>query len=116
MPEEDGWDAWTSVIARCVFDSSCIHTMRIVTARDIFNSPEHLSREPELGTNPVGSPEYNRAYVRLCYMTYLGRMPENGEDQGWIDFINSTGDYTTLIGGFVNAPEYRDDYFGVVYP
>lgn len=89
--------------------------MRIVVARDIFNSPEHLNREPALGTNPVGSPEYNRAYVRLCYTTYLEHEPQNGEEQGWINFINSTGDYTTLIGGFVNSPEYRSKYVGVVF-
>ncbi len=115
-PEPGGWDAWTSVIARCIFDPICIHNNRIITARGIFDSPEHLNREPELGSNPVCSPQYNTAYVRLCYMTYLDRMPGGGEDQGWINYLNNTCDYTTVVGGFVDSIEYRNRNTGVVYP
>src|SRR5205085_11942003 len=112
-PDAGGWDAWTSVITRCGFDANCVHHNRIVTARGIFDSPEHLSREPGL-QNPFCSSAYNTAYVHLCYMSYLFREPSNGEDQGWINYLNSTCDYSTVIGGFIDSTEYRNKYGGVV--
>lgn len=106
QPEQAGWDAWKSVINRCAFDTSCIHSNRIVTARGFLESPENFANNPQL--NNPGSPEYNQEYVRLCYVSFLQRQPVGGEEQGWINYINShPWDYNTLVGGFINSQEYR---------
>lgn len=109
QPDQGGWDAWKSVINRCAFDMACIQTNRIVTARGFLESPENFANNPQL-TNP-GSPEYNAEYVRLCYVSFLQRQPVGGEDQGWINYINShPWDYNTLVGGFINSQEYRSRF------
>lgn len=108
-PDAGGWDAWTSVVTRCAFDNTCRYNMRIVTARGFLESPENISGNPKLAN--YGSDEYNREYVRLCYVAFLNRQPGNGEDQGWVNYINShPGDYNTLVGGFINSIEYRSRF------
>jgi hypothetical protein len=65
--------------------------------------------------NPPGSagfnaPVYNRAFVKYCYIYYLGRDP-NDDLEGW-DFwtrnLNSNGNYYHMIDSFQLSSEYRD--------
>lgn len=105
-PEQDGWNAWTSVMTRCAFDLECIRDKRVLTARGFLESPENTSGNPLLA-NP-GSPEYNREYVRLCYTSFLMRPPDAGGWDGWTNYLNShPGDYNTVIWGFIYSNEYR---------
>ena len=108
-PDEGGWNAWTSVITRCGFDTNCIHSNRIVTARGFLESPENFANDPNL-VNP-GSHEYNREYVRLCYTSFLQRNPDAGGWDAWTNYIDANpGQYDTLVGGFIDSIEYRSRF------
>jgi hypothetical protein len=107
-PDLPGWRSWTTAIAGCAFDMTCRSGKRILVARGFFESPENIGGNPLLA-NP-GTDTYNREYVRLCYVAFLGRQPSGGEDQGWVDYLNGTGDYDTLVGGFINSIEYRSRF------
>ncbi|MGI8995369.1 MAG: DUF4214 domain-containing protein [Pyrinomonadaceae bacterium] len=109
-PDQDGWDDWTSLITRCAFDRVCIRSRRIAVARGFLESPEVRSRNPILD-NPSSTEEYNREYVRLCYVLFLRRNPEQAGWDDWTNFINGTGDYNTLVDGFISSDEYRNRPF-----
>jgi hypothetical protein len=58
----------------------------------------------------VESPEvndrfYNQAFVVMQYFGYLRRDPDAAYLQ-WIQTLNQTGDYRTMITGFLNSNEY----------
>ena len=48
---------------------------------------------------------YNEAFVVMQYFGYLRRDPDALYTQ-WIDTLNRTGDYRTMINGFMNSNEY----------
>lgn len=105
--DQGGWDAWTSVITSCGFDTVCTNNQRIHVARGFLESPENFANNPALA-NP-GSHEYNREYVRLCYTSFLDRDPDAPGWDGWTDFIDThPGEYSHLVGGFINSLEYRN--------
>lgn len=108
-PDAPGWDGWKSVINRCAFDMSCINSQRIHVARGFLESPENFANNPALA-NP-GSHVYNREYVRLCYTSFLDRVPDGPGWDGWTDFIDThPGQYDNLVGGFINSIEYRQRF------
>jgi hypothetical protein len=49
---------------------------------------------------------YNRAFVVMQYFGYLRRDPDSLY-LDWIKTMNQTGDYRTMINGFMNSIEYR---------
>ncbi len=49
---------------------------------------------------------YNEAFVVMQYFGYLRRNPDSMYLQ-WIQTLNQTGDYRTMINGFLNSMEYR---------
>ena len=53
------------------------------------------------------SPDYNDAYVEQSYRVLLGRASEPDGFRAWLAYIDRTGDYDTLIAGFINSHEYR---------
>jgi thermolysin len=109
-PDAGGWNAWTDYINGCGNDPQCRVDRRIVTARGFMESGEHRSRVGG-AFNPAfpgpGDTAYNREYVRQCYIVFLRRTPGGGEEQGWLNYLFSTGDYTTTVYGFVYSHEYR---------
>ncbi|HKP37213.1 MAG TPA: hypothetical protein VJT71_10160 [Pyrinomonadaceae bacterium] len=52
---------------------------------------------------------YNEAFVVNQYHGYLRRDPDILY-LNWIDTMNRTGDYRTMINGFLNSVEYRDRF------
>ena len=48
---------------------------------------------------------YNEAFVVMQYFGYLRRDPDALYTQ-WIDTLNKSGDYRTMINGFLNSTEY----------
>lgn len=112
-----GWNFWTSNIAQCVFNLTCIEVQRVHTGLAFFNSQEFMQRiiaeDPIMangpGTPAYDPPVYNRRFVYWCYMTYLQRNPEN-DLPGW-DFwtieLNKNNDYFNMIKGFQASYEYR---------
>lgn len=49
---------------------------------------------------------YSEAFVVMQYFGYLRRNPDSMYLQ-WIQTLNQTGDYRTMINGFLNSTEYR---------
>jgi hypothetical protein len=49
---------------------------------------------------------YNEAFVVMQYFGYLRREPDAAYLQ-WITHLNSTGDFRSMINGFMNSLEYR---------
>jgi len=49
---------------------------------------------------------YNEAFVVMQYFGYLRREPDAAYLQ-WINHLNSTGDFRSMINGFMNSLEYR---------
>jgi hypothetical protein len=52
---------------------------------------------------------YNTAFVVMQYFGYLRRDPDILY-LNWIDTMNKTGDYRTMINGFMNSLEYRQRF------
>jgi len=113
-PDLPGWNYWTSNISQCVFDFNCIHMQRINTGLAFFYSSEFVGTDPDMA-NPPGSPGfnpavYNRAFVKYCYIYYLGRNPMDDIEgwNFWTNDLNSNGDYFHMIDAFQVSSEYRD--------
>jgi hypothetical protein len=122
--DADGWDDWTSYVAECVFDQACKVARQSNAGLGFFWSPEFINKmasvNPETGqpydlvmTHPPGSAgfnaaEYNRRFVFWCYDRFLGRPPDAPGWDAWTNYLNSTGDYATVIHGFIYSSEYRD--------
>jgi hypothetical protein len=49
---------------------------------------------------------YSEAFVVMQYFGYLRRDPDIMH-LDWIQTLNQTGDYRTMINGFLNSTEYR---------
>ena len=54
----------------------------------------------------VYNKNYNEAFVVMQYFGYLRREPDAAYLQ-WINHLNSTGDFRSIINGFMNSLEYR---------
>jgi photosystem II stability/assembly factor-like uncharacterized protein len=67
---------------------------RATVLRDISESPE------------VYNKYYNQAFVVMQYFGYLRREPD-ALYLNWIAQLDATGDYRSMIDGFMNSPEYR---------
>jgi uncharacterized repeat protein (TIGR01451 family) len=52
---------------------------------------------------------YNEAFVIMEYFGYLRRDADASYVQ-WIQTMNTTGDYRTLVNGFLNSAEYRQRF------
>jgi hypothetical protein len=72
-------------------------TTRAQVLRSISESPE------------VRGKFFNQAFVVMQYFGYLRRDPD-ALYLDWIKTMNETGDYRTMINGFMNAPEYRQRF------
>jgi hypothetical protein len=112
--QPDGaWLIWVSFVTECNFDQTCINNLRIAIARGFFESAEFRSTHP--GFDNPGSQQYNEIYVQQLYWTVLDRPPD-GNWVGWLNYINQTGNYDGLVGGFINSQEYRDRLNGLPHP
>ena len=60
-----------------------------------MDSPEFFARE------------YNAAFVLMQYFGYLQRDPDEAGYQNWLTLLNNTGDYRTMILGFLYSREYQ---------
>lgn len=117
LPDDGGWNAWTSYIAQCVFDQGCIVSRRSYSALGFFWSAEFIDLMTELDyemTHPPGDPlfnaaTYNRQFVYWCYQTLLDRDPDPGGWDAWTNYLNSTGDYEGVAHGFIYSNEYRNE-------
>jgi hypothetical protein len=117
-PDPAGWDGWTNQITQCGSNQACIEQMRVQVSRGIWDSFE-FQQQPRAASlrNPNPPPQYNnREFVRLCYLIYLQRNPDQGGWDHWTNILNnctasnpsnSSQCYNQVISGFINSGEYR---------
>jgi hypothetical protein len=48
--------------------------------------------------------------VEQLYLVYLGRASDPSGKQAWVNYIDNTGNYRALIGGFLYSGEYRSKF------
>jgi hypothetical protein len=53
---------------------------------------------------------YNKGFVAMEYFGYLRRDPDAAGYQGWLNYLDSTGDYRGLVHGFIYSSEYRQRF------
>ena len=106
-PDSTGFNNWTTVLNACSpSDWPCLNAQRIHTVRGFIESGEFKANKPEL-LNPSSTEEFNSAYVTLLYRSLLRREPDAGGFATWVNHLNSTGDYSHVVHGFINSHEYR---------
>jgi subtilisin family serine protease len=107
QPDQSGWDFHTNNINSCGTDASCLTVWRAATVRGFMESPEFRDAHTILRDNAVGSQAYNEEFIRQLYRCALQREADAGGLAYHLDFINTyPGSYTTLIGHFIESPEY----------
>ena len=110
-PDPGGWDFHTNFINACGADAACIAERRMITVRGFMESPEFRNTHTILRDNPVGSQAYNEEFIRQLYRCLLQREADPGGFDYHMTFINTyPGSYTTLIGHFIESPEYRSRF------
>lgn len=57
----------------------------------------------------VAAKFFNEAFVVMEYFGYLHRDPD-ALFVNWLNLLNQTGDFRTLVNGFVNSQEYRQRF------
>ena len=65
------------------------------TLRDVIESPQ------------VSARFVNRGFVTMQYFGYLQRNPDADGFNAWLNVLDGTGDFRTMINGFVNSVEYQ---------
>ena len=105
-PDSGGFTTWTTVLNQCS-DWPCLNANRIHTVRGFIESGEFRQAHPILLNNPPLTQAYNEEYVRQLYLCLLRRPADPGGFATWVNHLNSTGDYSHVVHGFINSTEYR---------
>ena len=106
-PDSSGFATWTFNLNQCSpSDWPCLNAQRIHAVRGFIESGEFKADKPAL-LNPTTIQEYNDEYVRQLYLCLLRRAPDAGGFATWVGHLNSTGDYSHVVHGFINSHEYR---------
>ena len=60
--------------------------------------------------------EYNRAFVLMQYFGYLGRNPDEGGYQFWLDVVDNRvpGNYRAMVCAFLTSAEYQQRFGPIV--
>ena len=106
-PDSGGFSTWTFNLNQCSpSDWPCLNAQRIHTVRGFIESAEFKQGKPAL-ENPTSTAQYNEEYVRQLYLCLLRRPADAGGFATWVNHLNSTGDYSHVVHGFINSTEYR---------
>ncbi|MDQ1591371.1 MAG: hypothetical protein QOG71_1998, partial [Pyrinomonadaceae bacterium] len=81
--------------AQLVLDLNAGRKTRAQALRIVVDSPEFFDRE------------FNAAFVLMQYFGYLQRDPDAAGYQSWLNLLNNTGDFRTMIFGFLYSQEYQ---------
>lgn len=105
-------DGWINYINVCGTDGNCLNQRRFIAADGFMDSDAFKASHPGFATGR-GTAPYNQEYVTQCYLVFhrrgaVGGVGPGGEGNGWLNYLNSTGDYYGTIGGFVAGLEYRN--------
>jgi hypothetical protein len=108
-PDPSGFNFHLGTFQSCNGNATCLASQRVAFARGMLESAENRQQDPDLNPASAG---YNAAFVTHCYTNFLQRQPAAAEHSWWLSFLNSTGDYSTVVREFITSAEYRQR-FGV---
>lgn len=91
----------------CNGASACLDSTRVSIALGMLESVENRQQDPDL--NPASS-SYNSAFVTHCYTNFLRRQPDQAGFNWWLNALNSSGDYNSVVRGFITSAEYRQRF------
>lgn len=121
-PDDGGWDFWTNEIEQCNDPNfrgpgESVAICKARKRRDVSHAfwlaGDFLAQQPTLASLTPGTTAYNEEFVRLCYVIYLRRNPNDPPDNDfsgynfWLGELNSNNDYHNLINAFITSQEYR---------
>ncbi|MDT7603136.1 MAG: hypothetical protein QOF61_1133, partial [Acidobacteriota bacterium] len=114
--DDAGLAFWTNQITQCGNDAACIDRKRIDVSRAFWYASE-FQQQPRAANlrNPFPPPDFNsREFVRLCYLVYLQRQPDDPGLNYWTsvldqDIAHGIG-YDHLIKAFLVSDEYRNRF------
>jgi len=109
-------DYWTSQITQCLNDAECEDRKRVDVSRAFWYASE-FQQQPRAANlrNPAPPPDFNsREFVRLCYVVYLQREPDQAGWDFWTselerDIANGVG-YNHVIKAFIASTDYRQRF------
>jgi hypothetical protein len=117
-PDQAGLAYWTGQITQCGNDAECEDRKRVDVSRAFWYAPEFQQQPRAAGLRnpapPPGSDFNSREFVRLCYVIYLQREPDQAGWDFWTnqlnnDIINGVG-YNHLIKAFIASADYRQRF------
>ena len=92
-------------VDKCDGEANCLLHQRAQAALQIF-------RSGKLKETSFTSPEeYNRAFVTMCYSSYLKRDPDPGGYNHWLQVLKDSNDFAAVINGFITSAEYRSRFW-----
>jgi hypothetical protein len=106
-PDKNGFFYHLNQIKACNGAPACLASTRVAIARGMLESQENRQQDPEL--NP-SSPGYNSAFITHCYTNFLRRQPDAAGHAWWLNTLNSGGDYSGVVNGFITSAEYRQRF------
>lgn len=121
-PDFGGWNWWADQIRNCGYDSECVDNQRIHVSRAFWFSDDFLNSYNAQASGLVVAPGAahpfdTRQFVRLCYLVYLKREPDQGGWDWWTgelerDLMNDPNDsgYNHVINAFLKSTDYRNRF------
>jgi Zn-dependent metalloprotease len=110
-PDQGGWDFWTGQITQCGADAACVARKRTDVSLAFMYSTEFLSQHPGLRNPPGTTPDFNNGeFIRIAYLIYLRRAPDDGGYAFWLGQLNSANDYSAITTAFLTSTEYRNRF------
>jgi hypothetical protein len=124
-PDDGGWNFWTNEIEQCNDPNFrgpgesvavCKARKRVDVSDAFWLATEFLAQQPTLAGLQRGTTAYNAEFVRLCYVVYLRRNPNDPPDNDftgynfWLGELNSNNNYKNLVNAFLNSGEYRQRF------
>lgn len=106
-PDAGGFAFYLNILNACNGAPTCLAPNRTSIARGFLESTERRAKYPEL--DPA-SPNYKSAFIHHCYTSFLRRQPDAGGMTFFLNFLNSTGDYSAVVNSFINSSEYRSRF------
>ena len=92
-------------VDKCGGEANCLLHQRAQAALQIFRSGKLKE------TSFTSSEEYNRAFVTMCYSSYLKRDPDPGGYNHWLQVLKDSNDFAAVINGFITSAEYRSRFW-----
>ena len=113
-PDSSGLAFWTGQITQCGNDAACEDAKRVDVSRAFFYASEFQQQARAAGlVNPNPPPDFvNRQFVKMCYLVYLQRQPDQAGWDFWTNILNSNNNYFAIVRAFLVSSDYRSRFAG----